>query len=95
MYPGLILVCVGHEFLARNGIMHRDVSAGNVLLAEIPGSDPAGFITDLDYSSLREKEGAIPSTHRGRLTVSVRSCIQGCNTNLPLREHIISCHYGF
>ncbi|KAJ3538600.1 hypothetical protein NM688_g6494 [Phlebia brevispora] len=45
----------GHKFLYENGILHRDISAGNVLLAvnpTEPGSE--GFITDLDYAAISD-----------------------------------------
>ncbi|KAF7296562.1 Protein kinase domain-containing protein [Mycena chlorophos] len=37
------------------GVLHRDVSPGNVLLAEDPGSDVAGFLVDYDYAELTEE----------------------------------------
>lgn len=54
----------GLHALSQLGVDHRDVSIGNVLL----GTDPekaAGFISDLDLSSISEEaiRAAYPSDH--------------------------------
>jgi hypothetical protein len=54
----------GLHALSRLGVDHRDVSIGNVLL----GTDPekaAGFISDLDLSSISEEaiKAAYPNDH--------------------------------
>ncbi|KZT66586.1 hypothetical protein DAEQUDRAFT_758692 [Daedalea quercina L-15889] len=37
-----------HKYLCENGILHRDISAGNMLLW--PGGDAAGFLSDFDMA---------------------------------------------
>ena len=46
------------------GVNHRDVSIGNVLLGTDP-SKPAGFIADLDFSSINDEaiKAAYPIEH--------------------------------
>jgi hypothetical protein len=36
---GLITITVGHKHLYNNGVLHRDVSPGNILIEWLPGSD--------------------------------------------------------
>ncbi|KAJ3542782.1 hypothetical protein NM688_g5938 [Phlebia brevispora] len=51
---GIKAAIEGHKYLYENGILHRDVSAGNVLLAQHPQPGMEGFITDLDYARVGE-----------------------------------------
>ena len=48
--------------MSQRGVYHRDVSIGNVLLGTDP-SKPAGFIADLDLSSINHEsiEAAYPT----------------------------------
>ena len=50
--------------LHERGVDHRDVSIGNVLLGTDP-SKPAGFIADLDLSSISNEaiNAAYPTEH--------------------------------
>jgi len=50
--------------LHERGIDHRDVSIGNVLLGTDP-TKPAGFIADLDLSSISDEaiKAAYPTDH--------------------------------
>ena len=50
--------------LYERGVNHRDVSIGNVLLGTDP-SEPAGFIADLDFSSISDEaiKAAYPTEH--------------------------------
>ena len=50
--------------LSQRGVDHRDVSIGNVLLGTDP-SKPAGFIADLDLSSIGHEsiKAAYPTEH--------------------------------
>lgn len=46
---------VGHEKLCQQGILHRDISAGNILLAVgVAEEGKEGFITDLEFARLRQ-----------------------------------------
>jgi len=56
-FPGIMAL---HE----RGVDHRDISIGNVLLGTDP-SKPAGFIADLDLSSISEEaiKAAYPDEH--------------------------------
>ncbi|KAF9457835.1 hypothetical protein BDZ94DRAFT_1202158 [Collybia nuda] len=46
----------GHKFLHEQGILHRDISIGNVLLSDNDQPEPGaeGFITDLDFAGISE-----------------------------------------
>ncbi|ETW80096.1 hypothetical protein HETIRDRAFT_419686 [Heterobasidion irregulare TC 32-1] len=55
LMKGMRAALEGHQFLYKQGILHRDISAGNILLAADPTSVPAGhegFITDLEFAWL-------------------------------------------
>jgi len=41
------LTCLGHESLLNAGILHRDVSIGNIMLTE---KEDDGFLIDLDLA---------------------------------------------
>ena len=41
---------VGHRFAFASGVLHRDISSGNVLFADLV--DCGGFLHDLDYSEV-------------------------------------------
>ncbi|EMD37056.1 hypothetical protein CERSUDRAFT_137487, partial [Gelatoporia subvermispora B] len=42
---------IGHRCAWESGILHRDISAGNVLIVEEHMKKPfEGFLTDFDYS---------------------------------------------
>ncbi|KAJ7465241.1 hypothetical protein FB451DRAFT_1561595 [Mycena latifolia] len=45
-----------HEIAFNAGVLHRDVSEGNVLFAEAPeaGTEPKGFLVDWDYAEFTE-----------------------------------------
>ncbi|KAJ7115578.1 hypothetical protein C8R46DRAFT_1153485 [Mycena filopes] len=45
----------GHEFALLAGVLHRDISAGNVLIDEDdPASPDAGFVLDFNYSTFTD-----------------------------------------
>ncbi|THH07610.1 hypothetical protein EW146_g9263 [Bondarzewia mesenterica] len=53
LLKGMRAVLDGHRFLYDQGILHRDISAGNILLAAHPLNAPQGhegFITDLEFA---------------------------------------------
>ncbi|CDO72565.1 hypothetical protein BN946_scf184983.g48 [Trametes cinnabarina] len=53
LLEGLIGALKAHRFLSEQNILHRDVSAGNVLLALDPEQQgTAGFLTDLEYARM-------------------------------------------
>ncbi|KAI0653487.1 hypothetical protein C8Q70DRAFT_1035750 [Cubamyces menziesii] len=53
LLEGFIAALEAHQFLAEQKILHRDISAGNILLAEDPlRQESAGFLTDLDFARL-------------------------------------------
>ena len=47
----------GHQLACDEaGILHRDISVGNILIVDNPGSSQfTGFIHDFDYSSMEEE----------------------------------------
>ncbi|KAI0368171.1 hypothetical protein BV20DRAFT_1114311 [Pilatotrama ljubarskyi] len=48
---GMLAALNAHKFLCAQGILHRDISAWNVLLAENPEEQgTAGFLIDLEYA---------------------------------------------
>lgn len=53
---------LGHQFLYNQGILHRDVSAGNMLLSIDPNAndDNAGFITDIEYALVADEVIVLP-----------------------------------
>ena len=54
----IISLVLGHQWLFQQGVLHRDISAGNILLSANPHpkSGEEGFITDLDLAKvLHEK----------------------------------------
>ncbi|KAH9896113.1 hypothetical protein C8Q73DRAFT_643700 [Cubamyces lactineus] len=53
LLEGFITALEAHQFLAEQKILHRDISAGNILLAEdLLRQESAGFLTDLDFARL-------------------------------------------
>ncbi|KAF4600603.1 hypothetical protein EYR38_005242 [Pleurotus pulmonarius] len=51
----------GHKFLVSKGILHRDISAGNIMLSSLanPPDGMEGFLVDLEYARLN----TIPDIH--------------------------------
>jgi len=50
-----LTVFIGHKYLYENGILHRDISAGNILIKWWPGSEAgqpgtSGCLIDLDHA---------------------------------------------
>lgn len=45
----------GHKYLVENGVLHRDISAGNVLLSSNPVPGGEGFLTDLDLAFIAKE----------------------------------------
>ncbi|KAF9500175.1 hypothetical protein BDN71DRAFT_1185615 [Pleurotus eryngii] len=45
----------GHKYLVSKGILHRDISAGNIMLSALANPPPGmeGFLTDLESSARR------------------------------------------
>ncbi|KAI0667479.1 hypothetical protein C8Q78DRAFT_981882 [Trametes maxima] len=62
LLDGLISALEAHKFLWDQKILHRDISAGNVLLSDHPEEvGAAGFITDLDIARM-EPDAELKST---------------------------------
>jgi serine/threonine protein kinase len=60
------MVYVAHKFLYDQGILHRDVSAGNILLSyeKNPREGCEGFITDVEYAHVtRPSLDSVTTTH--------------------------------
>ncbi|KAF8589250.1 hypothetical protein K439DRAFT_1658060 [Ramaria rubella] len=50
LLEGLLAALSAHKTLyERHGILHRDISAGNIMLAA-KGGEPAGFLMDIEYA---------------------------------------------
>ncbi|KAJ3539526.1 hypothetical protein NM688_g6348 [Phlebia brevispora] len=62
---GIKAAIQGHKFFCEQGTLHRDISAGNVLLAVDPQPGCEGFITDLDYAAVSDKS---PSAKTPRMS---------------------------
>ena len=45
----------GHRQAWEVGVLHRDVSAGNILISERPEKRLRGFLHDFDYSSMTKE----------------------------------------
>ncbi|GJE89820.1 hypothetical protein PsYK624_059280 [Phanerochaete sordida] len=54
----LLAVVKGIEALAEHGILHRDISIGNVLLSADPRAGHEAFLTDFEFASIREWDDA-------------------------------------
>ncbi|KAI0369975.1 hypothetical protein BV20DRAFT_1113440 [Pilatotrama ljubarskyi] len=53
LLSGVLAALQAHKFLYDQGILHRDISAGNILLAEDPAQQgTAGFLTDLEFARM-------------------------------------------
>ncbi|KAL6298072.1 hypothetical protein BKA93DRAFT_744886 [Sparassis latifolia] len=83
LLTGIVGALQGHRFLYQQGILHRDVSAGNVLLSAKPGG--SAFITDLEFAYLVAKT-VIPQT-TVTLPVSPRLHPSGKYTEPTTRIH--------
>jgi hypothetical protein len=46
----LVQTVIGHRFAFASGVLHRDISSGNVLFTD--QVDCGGFLHDLDYSEV-------------------------------------------
>ncbi|OSD02205.1 hypothetical protein PYCCODRAFT_1459153 [Trametes coccinea BRFM310] len=80
LLEGLIGALKAHRFLSEQEILHRDVSAGNVLLALDPKKQgTAGFLTDLEYARM---EAPITKTSLRQETVEASTAYG------PLRYHL-------
>ncbi|KAJ3550718.1 hypothetical protein NM688_g5012 [Phlebia brevispora] len=77
---GIKAAIQGHKFLYEHGILHRDISAGNVLLAQNPEQESEGFITDLDYAWISNDSDPAKSVrevpHGGHITASALGTYQ-------------------
>ncbi|KAI0960870.1 hypothetical protein AcV7_000129 [Taiwanofungus camphoratus] len=77
-----------HKRLAQKGILHRDISAGNILLAPPGQSVQAGFegfLTDFDLASLHEKCEQIISEAVPTPTVSPQAARANTGTHVNSR----------
>ena len=52
--PFLITLSTGHQFLYDQGILHRDISVGNILLSSEKRPKPGheGFVMDVEYAHI-------------------------------------------
>ena len=46
----------GHEYLTKIGILHRDISENNIVLARRPGEEERGYLIDFDMATLQDAE---------------------------------------
>ncbi|KAF9235302.1 hypothetical protein BU15DRAFT_78134 [Melanogaster broomeanus] len=58
---GLRGAILGHEYLTQIGILHRDISENNIVLARRPGEE-RGYLIDFDMAILQEPEDATAIT---------------------------------
>jgi len=66
-------LCSGHHHLHRRGVLHRDISVGNILITP----DGNGALIDLDYAKDLDTHVTVPSDQR---TVSVYGATsEGCD----------------
>ncbi|KAI0935651.1 hypothetical protein AcV5_004012 [Taiwanofungus camphoratus] len=80
-----------HKRLAQKGILHRDISAGNILLAPPGQSVQAGFegfLTDFDLASLHEKCEQIISEAVPTPTVSPQAARANTGTHVNSRPTV-------
>jgi hypothetical protein len=76
-----------HEFLCDQGILHRDVSAGNIMLPAETPPDPGaeGFLMDLEFA--RVKRSSLDTTRT--ITVLPVRTPGGGMTAPTVRSHTI------
>ena len=57
-------LAAGHQFLYDQGILHRDVSAGNILLScgESPKAGHEGFIMDVEHARIKDSLMSVVTT---------------------------------
>ncbi|KAF8072218.1 hypothetical protein FPV67DRAFT_1667650 [Lyophyllum atratum] len=67
-----------HKNLCDQGILHRDISAGNVLLTANPNASLRGFITDLEFARIESSSLAKPLTVTKDISPKTRYNDQGC-----------------
>ena len=48
----LLIIFPAHKDLSNGGVLHRDISAGNVLLTKTQNGPLRGFITDLEFAHI-------------------------------------------
>lgn len=63
----------GHKYLVENGVLHRDISAGNVSLSSNPVPGGEGFLTDMDLAFIsKESPLSVPNdiSHKASRPVS-------------------------
>ncbi|KAH9943569.1 hypothetical protein B0H21DRAFT_492197 [Amylocystis lapponica] len=79
----------GHRFLTEQGILHRDISAGNVLLsaAAQPENGHEGFITDIEFAHFSQPSVKAAVTK----TIAVAPVVgpSGVLTEPTIRTHTI------
>jgi hypothetical protein len=83
----MTLLRPAHEFLCNQGILHRDISAGNIMLpAETPPEVGAeGFLMDLEFA--RVKRSSLDTT--STITVPPVRKLGGGMTAPAVRSHTI------
>ena len=62
----VLTIFIGHKYLYERGVLHRDISPGNILIKWQPGSEPdqpsmSGCLIDLDHA----KRGNLPQDEVG------------------------------
>jgi len=98
---------LAHEFLCAQGILHRDISAGNIMLPmeTRPDAGAEGFLMDLEFARL--KRSSFDTTRT--IAVPPLRMPSGGMTSPTIRSHTIfgpgvmrgaamtvrlSCHHG-
>ncbi|KAF8072220.1 hypothetical protein FPV67DRAFT_1623101 [Lyophyllum atratum] len=82
-----------HKDLCDQGILHRDISAGNVLLTANPNASFRGFITDLEFARIESSSLAQPLTVTRTISPKNRYDDQG--RFLYKRQETTSTHTKF
>jgi hypothetical protein len=81
-----------HESLCHQGILNRDISAGNVMLIEAQNTELRGFITDLEFaciegSTIETKERTVERPAIPQKKYADRRGESFTTTESAIREH--------
>ncbi len=80
--------------MAKGGILHRDISVGNILIIDDPALQDqfCGFIHDFDYSSM--SRSVPPVDTRSLSAAALDELLVADDTNGVLKERTVSACFG-
>lgn len=93
LLKGMRAALEGHRFLCEQGILHRDISAGNILLAAGSSAPPGceGFITDLEFAWTETVIGPSNLSPETALSVPAQRGAAITGTLQFMAMHLLNC----